>query len=234
MIITIDGPVASGKTTIAQQVAQQLGLFYIYSGLLFRAVAYELTVIQHIDLEDAAALDSSILTRVHKNHSLHYEYTPESGPSIFYDNINLTKQLTSEQIGIFASSIATNPYIRASLCEWQRNLASMHNSNIIVDGRDGGTEIFPHAQVKLFITASIDERARRLQKRDQKVSFQQARTFIIHRDTQDSSRSIAPLKVAQGAYLVDTTHMSIQQAIKTVCAHVDAYRKERNFWLDIK
>ena len=221
MIITIDGPAASGKTTIVTELAKRCGLFYIYSGLLFRAVAYGCTKIHHINIENIQHIDREKILSMCENFGFVYQYTVTTGPQLLYKNTDITALLMSEEIGSFASVIGRNSPVRAFVALWQRSLAALHNQNIIVDGRDAGTEIFPLADIKLFITASIDERIRRLQGRSNNgMSLEQATEIVTHRDNHDSQREDSPLRVAPGAQVIDTTELSVEQMIDIVYKYI--------------
>lgn len=212
MIITIDGPTASGKSTIARQLAKKLEYLYINSGLLFRAVAYTL------DKKNISPSSQELKTFLKEllTDELRYEYSPEDGAQIWYENNLITPLLKTPTIDTLSSQIATQPVVRDALLTYQRHLAQKHN--VIADGRDCGTIVFPTAKYKFFITASLEVRAQRWQK-DQEIkgnsyTLEESIRIIDERDTRDSQRSLAPLVVPENAHIIDTSDMNIDEAVQ--------------------
>jgi len=208
MIIAIDGPAASGKGTLGKRLAAQFGLRHLDTGLLYRAVAKALLDAGH-SLEDrgkalaaAQALDPA---RLHE----------------------LT--LKTHAIGEAASIVSAYPEVRAALVELQREFAK-RPPGAVLDGRDIGTVIAPEAQVKIFLTASAAERARRrvaeLARGGEPVDAAAILADIERRDERDRTRAVAPLKPAPDAHLLDTTHLDIDAAVRAAIAIVKAARAE--------
>ena len=215
MIITIDGPTASGKSTIAQRVAQKLNYLYINSGLLFRAVA-------HLSNE----LSVSTPELVQLISTLTYKYDEDQGAQIYYKNTNITQHLKTAAIDRKASEIATIPEIRDALLAYQRSLAHQHNS--VAEGRDCGTVVFPQAAYKFYITAQIQIRAQRWIK-DQAFkgniyTLDEAKKFIEERDDRDAQRSVAPLSIPPEAHSIDTTFLTIEEAVNAVLSVIELPR----------
>jgi cytidylate kinase len=203
MIIAIDGPAASGKGTIGRRLAGHYGLPHLDTGLLYRAVA-------RILLDRGAALgDVAAAAAVAR----------ELGVGDLDD-----PRLRARDMGAAASSVAAIPDVRAALLDLQRTFAGQPGGAVL-DGRDIGTVICPHADVKLFVTASAEERARRrhveLQARGEDLGFDAVLADIRVRDARDSGRAVAPLRPAPNARLLDTTGMDIETAVRTAVALID-------------
>ena len=240
MIITIDGPSASGKSTIAGLLAQQRGWMHLNSGLLFRAVAYifikrshKLAATDH-DSHHSRGLDISNLKTMIVHHpellstqslekmitdeKLHYRFVKDKGAEVLINHEQITPFLKTPEIDAAASIIATHASVRQVLLDFQHKLCD-HN-NVIADGRDCGTVVFPHAQYKFFLTASLEVRAARhgchLGPDQQKLSFEECLRLVSQRDERDSKRSVAPLQPANDAYVIDSSHMSVQDVIDEI------------------
>lgn len=217
MIITIDGPAASGKSTIGRMVADKLNLFYLYSGLLYRACAYILHEQKKLKQYSEKATISREQAEVDlKLHLLEYIYTSDHGIVIMYNNQQITEHLGKPEISSYASIISTQSSIRTLLTNMQRDLAQ--NKNIVADGRDCGTHVFPDAEIKFFLTASQDIRAIRLQKalasEGKKYTHDEVLKQIADRDFRDKSRAIAPLEPAHDALIVDNSLLTIAETFE--------------------
>ena len=214
MIITLDGPCGSGKSTLAQLLAQKLGFFYINSGYLYRALAYILATdfgydeakLQHPSVADIATILDE--------HNFRYEYI-NGVAQVFYKNQDITLLLKSGTVSDHASLISADANVRQAVVAMQRKFGGMYD--LVTDGRDGGTEIYPHAEFKFYVTAQAEIRAQRLQsdfaKFGTSLAFDQALEMTIMRDMRDTTRLISPLKMADDAILIDTSHQSIQQTL---------------------
>jgi len=206
-VIAIDGPSASGKGTVAARVAAALGWHYLDSGALYRLTA--LAVLQRgLELDDAqqvtavaAALDVSFLEGM-----------------ILLDGEDATELIRAEAVGEAASKVAVLPSVRAALLQRQRDFARA--PGLVADGRDMGSAVFPEATLKVFLTASAEERASRRYKqliaKGESVNILQILQDIEQRDARDRARSVAPLQQLPDAQLLDTTQLSIEQAVKAV------------------
>ena len=206
MIIAIDGPSGAGKSTVAKLLSRELGFEYIDTGAMYRALAYK-AYINNIEIEE------NKIDEMLKTTSVDY-----SDNKIFLDNENVEGLIRSEAISIGASKISTLKNVRNKMVELQRNIAK--NKNVILDGRDIGTKVFPHADYKFFITASVNTRARRRYEQlllsKAEVDFDNVFEDIKKRDENDSTREISPLRKADDAILIDTSNMDIQEVVKTI------------------
>lgn len=206
-LITIDGPTASGKGTVAQKVAQQLGFHYLDSGALYRLTALS-ALRRGIALNDEHGLAKSA-------EHLHCHF---DGAHIYLANEDVTQAIRAEEIGNTASKIAVLPMVRRALYALQ--LGFRKAPGLVADGRDMGTVIFPQAPLKVFLTASVEARAQRRYKqlidKGFSASMQDLLKDLRDRDARDMNRVSAPLKPAQGAYLLDTSDMSADDAVKQV------------------
>lgn len=249
MIITIDGPTASGKSTVARLVAEQLGFLYINSGLLFRGLAYALMqralditksqvaesnaekilFLKQVLFDHPELLQIATIEKLVAKETFEYHFSKDSEPQLYLYNKDITHLLKNPFIDEAASIIGTHAAVRQELLEYQRELANTHN--IVADGRDCGTVVFPHADYKFFLTASVAVRALRLSKShcqreaNQKTTgdlqasacghytFVDWKQFVEERDKRDSNRVIAPLKPANDAYIIDSSQMSVQEVI---------------------
>lgn len=202
MIIAIDGPAASGKSTVAKELAQRLGYVYIDSGAMFRAVTFY--ALEH-DLRDEEALKSHL-------NKLHLKSIPGG---IEIEGKKLFQELRSEEVDLNVSFYSTMASLRERLKQIQQEEAQHHN--VIMDGRDIGTAVFPQAEIKIFLSASAQERARRrFLQRNNSLSYDEILQDIIRRDKIDSTRDIAPLKQAQDAIFIDTSSMSLEDVISQI------------------
>lgn len=210
--IAIDGPAGAGKSTIAKLIAKKKNLIYVDTGAMYRAVALYI-LRQKTDLEDAEAIAS-----VCREADITIRY--EEGVQVVYLNgENVNAFLRTEEVGNTASKTSANPAVREHLLSLQRKLAS--ENDCIMDGRDIGTVVLPEAQLKVFLTASSDVRAKRrydeLVAKGETPDFEKIKADIEQRDYQDMHREIAPLKQAEDARLVDTSDMNIDQVVDTIC-----------------
>ncbi|MBE5315032.1 MAG: (d)CMP kinase [Xanthomonadales bacterium] len=213
-VLTIDGPSGSGKGTVARAVARQLGWHFLDSGALYRAVG--LAAGWHdLDLSDAAALE-----RLARETAVRFEERDGSEPRVFVDGVDATDELRTETAGAAASAIAALPPVRAALFDKQR--AFRRAPGLVADGRDMGTVIFPDAPHKVFLTASAAERADRRYKqlKDKGLAVTLAGLLeeIVARDARDAERTVAPLKPAADAVLIDSTGVPVDTVIERVLA----------------
>lgn len=208
MIIAIDGPAASGKGTLARRIADHFGLHYLDTGLLYRAVAHSmLEAGEGLDVEDAAERAARTLDR----------------------RILDDPALRERRAGEAASHIAAMPRVRAALVEYQREFANQA-PGAVLDGRDIGTVVCPNAHVKLFVTASLEERARRrwaeLADAGQETSLIDIAADLAARDERDTARTVSPLAQAPDAHLLDTTKMDIEAAFRAAIALIDGSQRK--------
>lgn len=207
-VIAIDGPSGSGKTTIAKLIAKELGFNYLDTGALYRAVALALSS-NGIKPEDS---DDKLRDIISKNH-----ITFCNG-RVFLNGKDVSEDIRSAEIDHYSSVFSARKIVRDFLLHAQRDAAL--NSDLVVEGRDTTTVVFPDAKKKIFLDASVEERAKRryLQFRGKGIDIiiDESRRNIIDRDKRDSSRDIAPLKIAPSALLVDSSDLSIEQVTKKI------------------
>ena len=219
-VLTIDGPSGSGKGTISRHVAQALGWHYLDSGAIYRAVGLA-AAWEQVDLGDPDAV-AACAARA----DIHFETGVGSGePRVIVNGKDATHQLRMETAGAAASAIAAMPPVRAALLELQRGFR--RPPGLVADGRDMGTVIFPDAGIKVFLTASAEERAQRRYKqlKDKGVSVTLAGLLgeILARDARDASRAVAPLRPADDAVHIDTTGLGIDAVVAQVLALLPAH-----------
>lgn len=210
-VITIDGPSGSGKGTIASRLATQLGWRCLDSGALYRLLGYAAEQ-SDVALEDGARLAEIAL-------GMKIEFQQDK---ILLDGKDVSLAIRTEQAGNAASKVAAVPEVRAALLAWQRACAV--EPGLVADGRDMGSVVFPFANVKIFLDASAEERARRrynqLIEKDLSANLASLIAEISERDDRDRNRSIAPLRAPEGALLVDSTALSIDEVLKRVMDRV--------------
>jgi len=209
IIVAIDGPASSGKSTTARGLAKKLGYIYIDTGAMYRACAL-LALQEKIDLTDYPAV-CEMMGRI----EIRIEFCAH-GNKIFLNQNDVTGLIRQEQISRLASEISALACVREKMVDLQRKIGQA--GAVVLDGRDIGTVVFPEAELKFFMVASVGERAKRrwleLQKKGEERSFSAVLADIIERDRNDSSRALAPLIPAVDAIHIDTTAMSIEQQIE--------------------
>ena len=203
-VIAVDGPAGAGKSTVSKIVAARLGCTYIDTGAMYRAVGLKLS---RTGADLAEIVDGIEIELDDKAH-------------VFLDGVDVTAEIRTQEIGRLASDVSKFDFVRKKLTELQRKMAE--RGSVIMDGRDIGTEVLPNADVKIFLTASLDERARRrfdeLKAKGQAVDFDAIKAEIAARDKQDSEREIAPLKQADDAALIDSTNLTIEEVVAQILA----------------
>lgn len=206
-VIAIDGPTASGKGTVAQKVARHLGFHYLDSGALYRLTA--LSALRR----GIAMNDEHGLAKAAEHLNCHFD-----GAHIYLANEDVTNAIRAEEVGNTASKIAVLATVRHALFGLQ--LGFRKAPGLVADGRDMGTVIFPHAPLKVFLTASVEARAQRRYKqlidKGFPASMDDLSKDLRERDARDMNRASAPLKPADGAYLLDTSNMSADEAVQQV------------------
>ena len=201
-IIAVDGPAGAGKSTVSKIVAAKLGYTYIDTGAMYRAVALKSSrsCEDLVDIIDNTEIELDDMARV------------------FLDGVEVTKEIRTPEISKLASDVSKFGFVRKRLTDLQRQMAQ--RGAVIMDGRDIGTQVLPNADLKIFLTASIEERARRrfeeLQAKGQTVNLDAIKNEIVLRDKQDSEREIAPLKQADDAILIDSTNLQIAEVVEKI------------------
>ena len=223
IIIAVDGPAGSGKSSICNAVCRELGLTYVNTGFLYRAIAY-LCHHRSIDTSDTPELRELI-----REFASDMTWQPKTG-SVIFAGTDISPQLYTDEAGRLASAVATSPLVRQELLPLQRRLAQEVRTGSIVDGRDIGTVVFPDADIKVFMTASLAVRAERRLKQLDSASpetIESIQASIAKRDAQDSERGHAPLKRADDAILLDTSDMSAEESRLALIKIIKAGLKER-------
>jgi cytidylate kinase len=215
-VIAIDGPTASGKGTVAHQVALRLGFHYLDSGALYRLTAF--SALRH----RTSLTDEHALAKLAEK--LHCKFT---GEEVWLANENVSAAIRAEEVGNTASKIAALPSVRHALVGLQHGFRMP--PGLVADGRDMGTVIFPQAPLKVFLTASVEVRAYRRYKQLIDKGFSANMEDLLEdlreRDARDSTRAVAPLKPAEGAHLLDTSDMTAGQAVEQVLHWYAAIKK---------
>lgn len=210
--VAIDGPAGAGKSTIARQLAAQLGFRYVDTGAIYRTVAY------FMDLWGVSPKDTDGVSRYIDELTVGIEYDEAGVQHMLMNGMDVTADIRTQEISQKASLISAQPCVREMLLDMQRQMAQQHN--VIMDGRDIGTVVLPKATVKIFLTASPEVRARRrceeLLAKGQKAKYETVLQEIQQRDYQDTHRQIAPLKMARDSIKVDTSDMTIEEVVASI------------------
>jgi cytidylate kinase len=218
MIITIDGPSASGKSTIAGALADQLRMCHISTGMFYRGLAYVLLYKKAYTLETLAHAQEADIKDVLDPQKFVAQYRPETDLRIFFEGIDITPCLKTPEIDQASSIIGTNKIARDYLLKVQQDCSIYYD--IVVEGRDTGSVVFPHADIKFYLTARDEVRARRLQnefkKRGIEISEEDALHSIRQRDNRDRERNVSPLTIPQGATIIDNSDMDVNQTVQAM------------------
>ncbi len=217
MIITIDGPTASGKSTVAQIVAKELSIYYLNSGYLYRALAYILKQEgfgeQHVPEIPESEISKFILPDIFV-----YKYNHVEKISVLYKNSELTHMLKTPEMDKVSSAISKYPNVRSALLNYQRSFSK--TNSLVIEGRDTGTVVFPEANFKFFLTARPEVRAQRWQLDQQRLGnnlvLQDCIDLITQRDERDTKRANSPLVSAQDAYLIDNSEIDLETTAKYI------------------
>ncbi len=214
MRIAIDGPAGAGKSTVAKRVADRLGYLYVDTGAMYRALTWKA-------LQAKADLNSEAdLVHLLKDCTIQLEPT-EEGLRVLVDGEDVTQHIRSEKVSQYVPAVARFPEVRRYMVEAQRNIASQQK--VVMDGRDIGTHVLPDAEVKFYLTASIEERAKRRfneLKKKGPVTLEEVMEAIRQRDAQDKERKTAPLKKADDAIVIDTTGKSVEEVINLILSYI--------------
>jgi len=217
-VITIDGPAGAGKSTAARMLAERLGWFHLDSGSTYRAFAAAVLRrgVAPTDAQALAALAGDIRVEVRENNG---------ATRVFADGEDVTELIRTPEVSRASSPVSAVPEVRRRLVELQRCIAQGRNT--VAEGRDMGTVVFPDATVKVFLTASPEERARRrardFRERNLPVREEEVLAEILERDARDSSRAVSPLQPAPDAYILETDHLTPEEVVDRIVAwYVDA------------
>ncbi|UQD52576.1 (d)CMP kinase [Bacillus methanolicus] len=211
--IAIDGPAAAGKSTVAKIVAERLSYLYIDTGAMYRALTYK-AIQQNVDLQNESELLDMLL-------DTSIEFVQEKkGQLVLLDGENVTDEIRTNDVTNSVSIVAKHKKVREEMVKRQQELAS--GGGVVMDGRDIGTHVLPKAEVKIFLLASVEERAQRRHQENLQKGFssnlEKLKEEIAKRDKIDSEREVAPLRKADDAYEIDTTSLSIDQVVDKIMA----------------
>ena len=217
--IAIDGPAGAGKSTLARRLAGALGFLYVDTGAIYRTLGL-IALRSGVDPADPAAMEA-LPPRI----SLRIDYGPDGGQHMFLGQEDVTQAIRLPEVSRASSAVSAIPAVRAYLMEMQRGLAG--SRNVVMDGRDIGTVVLPQADVKVFLTASSEARAQRrcaeLSARGTPQDYAAVLADMIERDRKDTTRAAAPLRQAEDAVLVDTTHLDLEESFHAL---LDAVKRE--------
>lgn len=219
IIIAIDGPAASGKSSVAKYLADKLGYLYVDTGAMYRAITYY-ALLNNIVENEEAVIEAS------KKIDLKLDY--KNGiTSVFINGEDVTEKIRTHEVNAKVSDISRIKDVRAQLVKLQREFGK--NNNLIVEGRDTTTVVFPNADLKIFLTADAKERAKRrhleFKNKGTDISLEEVEKSILNRDTIDSSRKVSPLTKAEDAIEIDTTDLTIEQEIEKIVSKVNELTK---------
>lgn len=215
--IAIDGPAGAGKSTVAKEVARRIGILYVDTGAMYRTIAW--LALQHqVSTNDAEGLKQLISL-----HDIRMAQSDHGDLQIYVDGVVVSDPLRSQDVSNAVSAVSVHPQIRQVLTEWQRALSQQ--TSVVMDGRDIGTVVLPDAQVKVYLTASLQERATRrakeLNERGISIAVDQLTEDMMVRDTRDATREVAPLRVAEDARHIDSTGKTIDQVVDEILSYVE-------------
>ncbi len=216
--IAIDGPAGAGKSTVARAAAKELNFLYVDTGAIYRTVAL---AVDRLGIDPG---DGEAVARALPALKIRMDHGPSGEQRMFLGEEDVSKAIRENRVSALASKVSALPQVRAFLLDFQRQLA--RKNNVIMDGRDIGTVVLPRAEVKVFLTAAPEARARRrlleLELRGQQADYETILKEIVQRDKQDRERAAAPLKQAEDAVLLDTTQLNLEQSVEALLKIVRA------------
>ncbi len=211
-VVAIDGPSGTGKGTITKLIAKEMGLLNIDTGAMYRSLALKCLKLGINTLEEKERIIETA-----KNINIEIQHNEEN-QEIFLDGENVTKDIRTKEISAFSSLVSSIPEVRETMVNMQRKMAQ--NKDIIMEGRDITTVVFPNADVKIYLDASLEERAKRRYKENKEKgiqgTFEETLKAMEKRDYDDTHREVAPLRIAEGAVVIDTTKLTIEEVNKKV------------------
>ena len=216
--IAIDGPAGAGKSTVARAAAKELNFLYVDTGAIYRTVAL---AVDRLGIDPG---EGEAVARALPALKIRMDHGPSGEQRMFLGEEDVSKAIRENRVSALASKVSALPQVRAFLLDFQRQLA--RENNVIMDGRDIGTVVLPRAEVKVFLTAAPEARARRrlleLELRGQQADYDTILKEIVQRDKQDRERAAAPLKQAEDAVLLDTTQLNLEQSVEALLKIVRA------------
>lgn len=221
IVVAIDGPAGSGKSTIAKALAQKLGFVYLDTGAMYRAITY-------LAISKSIVDEISKVIELTKNIDLRLSF--ENGVTrVFVDEIEITDKIRTPEINAKVSDISRIPEIRQEMVSIQRSLGK--KGNLIAEGRDTTTVVFPEADLKIFLTATLEERAKRrfleYQEKGQQTDLEDVKKSIENRDYIDSHREVSPLKKAEDAFEIDTTNMTVGSEQEIILKKIEEIKNHK-------
>ena len=222
--IAIDGPAAAGKSTVAKKIAEKLSIVYIDTGAMYRALTYK-ALLQEIDVQDEESMTTLL------GNSKIRLLQQDSRQRVLLDERDVTDDIRTEKVSNAVSYVASHRNIRKSMVEQQQQLAN--NISVVMDGRDIGTHVLPSAEIKIFLIASVEERAERRHKENIEKGYQsnleQLMEDIRNRDKRDMTRDVAPLLKAKDAISIDTTSLTIDEVVEQILHKVYEFKKQSEY-----
>ncbi|MBQ8795273.1 MAG: (d)CMP kinase [Clostridia bacterium] len=210
--VAIDGPAGAGKSTIARAAAKELGFIYVDTGALYRSIGLN-AIRKGVDLTDAKAIEASLAGL-----KVELSFDAQGAQIVLLNDEDVSSFIRTPEVSMSASKVSAVPAVRAFLLDLQRNMAK--TQSVIMDGRDIGTVVLPNAEVKIFLTASPEIRAKRrfdeLIEKGEDVKYEDVLADVIQRDYNDSHREIAPLKPAEDSKLADTSGLTLEESIQLI------------------
>ena len=217
MNIAIDGPASAGKSTIAKKVAEQLGYIYLDTGAMYRTLTYA-ALSNEVDLQDEEALHTLL-----KGIRITFSTAENEMPRVFLNDEDVTDSIRSEEVTQNVSLVSSFAKVREEMVARQKSIA--RSGGVVMDGRDIGTVVLPDAEVKIFMTATAEERALRRYKENiakgMTTSLEELTEDMKRRDHLDSTRSVSPLKKAEDAIVLDSTHLEIDEVVKQILGIIE-------------
>lgn len=209
-IIAVDGPSGSGKSTISQIIAKKLNIEYLNTGLMYRAVTK-----YFLDKDLDEQTDDEILKEILEEISIDFKDN-----RLLLNGIDVTDKLRNDEVTANVSWVSARSYVREKMVDLQRKIAE--NTSFILDGRDIGSVVFPDAKYKFYLTASAITRAkRRFDQGESDMTVEEIEKAIIKRDNYDSNRKVAPLKIAEGAVVIDSSNLDINQTVDKILSYME-------------
>lgn len=209
--IAIDGPSGAGKSTLSKKLAKELSYIYIDTGAMYRAAGLH-CLTERIKIKEETEKAARAVDKI----TISISHSQEGEQRVFLNGVDVSDKIRTPEVSIAASDVSAIKEVRLKLVELQREMAK--TNNVLMDGRDIGTYVLPDAEIKIFLTASAEERAKRRHKelleKGQKCTIEEVLEDMIYRDKNDSQRAFAPLKAAEDAILVDTTECSFEESFQ--------------------